>query len=616
MIPADPHLSALPFVVGVSGHRDLAPEREQETKVYIREALGYWLDQLDAVTPLWVLTGLAAGADSWVAEVALQMKQESGGERIRVKACLPMPLQHYRQDFEQLGYAPDALSRLDALLETLHAQGEELLVVPSHLTEAQQAHAFADASYGDERNTLYLNQSLFVAKYANVLLALWDGQPAKGSGGTADAVAYKLGHPPQWPLGEANPALEPVSQFDGQMGGGVHHLPLSRIGGGPALAPAFCALKGESLKGQRPDFGHLWVSQQDNGMGEGSCTEFLSSELSRLLADLNQYNALPVPELDNPYPAAGLEQTQPIFLRADGIALERQSTYRRTVQRFFFSALLVLTLYEIVSNYLDGDTGAWIFAGMLGGLLYCALLVKQAARNELKWKYQLARGIAEGMRIRGFLNLSAVAPKAAPLIPRRFRQHLPLLNHAIAIAELDWWRAPQGFDAESTRSAWIHDQRNFLSARLSQEGVAKLKWSERFYKRPLYAAEVCQKWAKGLFNGSLVFALALFMVVLLQYGLGNPVFADSKDYLMLGLQYSLMAAGAIALWSELAGYETTAEGYRSMDQLYQRADGLLSGEMNPAKEAMLTELAREAMFEHVTWHNAEAENDLKQKQQP
>ncbi|WP_028108375.1 hypothetical protein [Ferrimonas futtsuensis] len=582
----------------------------------IRGALTFWLEQLDEVTPLWVLTGLAAGADTWVAEVALQMKQESGGERIRVKACLPMPLEHYRQDFDGLDYAPDAGSRLNSLVETLKQQGEEVLVVPSHLSAEQQAFAFSDRGYGDERNTLYLNQSLFVAKYANVLLALWDGQPARGSGGTADAVAYKLGLPPQWPLGAANPALEPVSQFDGQMGGVVHQLPLVRVGGEPVVTPKFCALKSDVLKGELPAFGHLWVSQQDNGMGEGSCTEFLSAELMRLLTDINQYNALPVPDVANPYPAAGLEQTQSMFLRADGIALERQTRYRRTVQRFFISALLVLALYEIVSNFLDGDMGAWIFAGMLGGLLYCALLVKQAARNELKWKYQLARGIAEGMRIRGFLNLSGVPPKAAPLIPRRFRQHLPLLNHAIAIAELDWWRDPTAFSAEATRASWIEDQRNFLSARLSQEGVGKLKWSERFYKRPLYAAEVCQKWAKSLFNGSIVFALALFMVVVLQYVLGNPVFADSKDYLMLGLQYALMAAGAIALWSELAGYETTAEGYRSMDQLYQRADGLLSGEMNPAKEAMLTELAREAMFEHVTWHNAEAENDLKQKQQP
>ena len=68
------------------------------------------------------------------------------------------------------------------------------------------------------------------------------------------------------------------------------------------------------------------------------------------------------------------------------------------------------------------------------------------------------------------------------------------------------------------------------------------------------------------------------------------------------------------LWSELAGYEVTAKGYESLEELYKRAQILLTDELTPSKKQMLLDLAHEAMVEHVMWTTAEMKNDLKNKQ--
>ncbi|WP_345336892.1 hypothetical protein [Ferrimonas pelagia] len=545
----------------------------------------------------------------------MALQQRWGAERIRIKACLPMPLSAYRQDFDDTERDCAESRRLDAIIETLAQQGEELLVVPSHLSDEQLKVALLDGGYGLERNTLYLNQSVFVAKYANVLLALWDGLPAKGAGGTADAVSYKLGLPTEWPLGQSNPALAPVSAFDGQVGGLVHRIPVSRIDGAEPATPLYSAFEARSCSGDLMAGHQLWVCQGGETQSKRSAADFLSEEFNRLVRDLNHYNELAPGQVQQGAAAPGLTISLPAFRRADAVALSRQTEYRRVLQRFFVTVLIVLVLYELASNFLDSVAGIGIFGAIFVGIGLSALQVKLASRREIKWKYQLARGIAEGMRIRGFLNAAAVPPSAAPLIPRRFRQHLPLLNHAIAFAEWDWWYHKTQFCGETTRQVWLDDQLRFFGDRLQTEPSRQVKWQDRFYKRPRYGAKKCKRWAKALFNASILFAFGLFAVVALEFGFDVSLFAQSKSVLMLGVQYCLMAAGAVALWGELTGYGAITEGYQTLEQLYRRADELLEGDWDLGKEVMLTDLAREAMFEHVTWHNAEAENDIKRKQQ-
>ena len=92
-----------PFMVGVSGHRDLDPEELPR----LREAVTSFVRQLKEHLPdteLRMVVGMAEGADLLVAESALELG-------VRVEAVLPMPLDQYAADFDA-----DNLARLKDLL--------------------------------------------------------------------------------------------------------------------------------------------------------------------------------------------------------------------------------------------------------------------------------------------------------------------------------------------------------------------------------------------------------------------------------------------------------------------------------------------------------------------
>ncbi len=109
-------------------------------------------------TPLLVLSGLAAGADSLAA-------QEAIARNIPVLACLPMPVEEYEKDFS----APE-LVRFRALLA---AAARVTVTSPT-------------------RENGYTAVARFIAQYSHLLVAFWDGQTSRGPGGTADVVEMRL----------------------------------------------------------------------------------------------------------------------------------------------------------------------------------------------------------------------------------------------------------------------------------------------------------------------------------------------------------------------------------------------------------------------------------------
>ena len=149
-----------PFIVGVSGHRDL----DDSDLPRLRAAVGAFFHALRAELPdteLRLLTGVAEGADLLVAETARSLG-------VRVEAVLPMPLARYAADFDG-----DSLARLRALLNHVDVDCIEL-VDPAE----------PEAGYGNLMHALLRRSSL--------LLALWDGESSLLPVGTADTVLRYL----------------------------------------------------------------------------------------------------------------------------------------------------------------------------------------------------------------------------------------------------------------------------------------------------------------------------------------------------------------------------------------------------------------------------------------
>ena len=135
--------------VGITGHRDLGA-----SAAWVAASLA---DLLDAEAAVEVLTSLAEGADQIAANLAV-------AKALGLSVILPS--QGYEKTFR------DGHSRRDYF--RLLALAREVETLP--FREPSEAAFFAAGKAVVER--------------CDVLIAVWDGEPARGLGGTGDVVAY------------------------------------------------------------------------------------------------------------------------------------------------------------------------------------------------------------------------------------------------------------------------------------------------------------------------------------------------------------------------------------------------------------------------------------------
>ena len=148
-------------VVGFTGHRRVA-DKEGVARA-IREVL---TELNEKATVEWIgLSSVADGSDLIFARTALDLK-------LGWEALLPLSSAEFRTDFD-----PVAWANVQALLG-----------------EAEQVRVLSERA---ERNDAYLDCGTETVNHCDLLLAVWDGLPANGRGGTAEVVAYarEIGRP-------------------------------------------------------------------------------------------------------------------------------------------------------------------------------------------------------------------------------------------------------------------------------------------------------------------------------------------------------------------------------------------------------------------------------------
>ncbi len=161
--PPMPEPTQLPVfhVVGFTGHRQLT-DPDGATRV-MREVL----TELKAEPGVeWLaLSSVAAGSDVLFARTALSLG-------LGWEAVLPLPPAEFRRDFDDVSWRE---------VETLLSEAEAVRVIGER----------------PEREDAYLDSGMEAVNYCDVLLAFWDGEPARGRGGTAEIVAYarEMGRP-------------------------------------------------------------------------------------------------------------------------------------------------------------------------------------------------------------------------------------------------------------------------------------------------------------------------------------------------------------------------------------------------------------------------------------
>lgn len=170
---ASPPRPALAFRVGVTGHRRLKPAalgrlREEIAGLLAavsREVAAVQAADAQVYSPeparLSVASQLAVGADQLAARIALD-------QGFTHRAILPLGVRAYRMDFE----GADA-----------HAF-DELLGLSDHVWRVPANR--------DSREHCYALAGEATVAQSDVLLAVWDGEAARGRGGTAEVVDYAI----------------------------------------------------------------------------------------------------------------------------------------------------------------------------------------------------------------------------------------------------------------------------------------------------------------------------------------------------------------------------------------------------------------------------------------
>jgi hypothetical protein len=141
------------LTVGVTGHRSIPDEAYPLVRGELAAELGNAARRSDTVE---ALSSLAVGADQLFAELAL----DCGA---RLTAVSP------GADYEAT-FAPEELAGYHRLLCRAHA------------------HVRLDFPVVDD--DAYYAAGAYIAEHSDLVLAVWDGLPARGRGGTGDMVAY------------------------------------------------------------------------------------------------------------------------------------------------------------------------------------------------------------------------------------------------------------------------------------------------------------------------------------------------------------------------------------------------------------------------------------------
>ena len=155
--------TAIPLVIGITGHREISLETERQ--IYdTAHAMFVDLRNRYPNTPIRVLSSLGKGADMVCAEAAL----DAGAELV---VPLPMPAEEYRKDF-----SGTEIDSFDFLLE----KATKVFVVP-------QYEKCEDA---ESRGYFYRQAAINVVSHSHILFACWDGctKPRADGAGTYETV--------------------------------------------------------------------------------------------------------------------------------------------------------------------------------------------------------------------------------------------------------------------------------------------------------------------------------------------------------------------------------------------------------------------------------------------
>jgi hypothetical protein len=538
-------MNSIPIIVGVSGHRDLVGADLPAIRQHVSDAL-VSLERLTPDTPRILLSALAEGADQLVAEVALNRGWQ-------VVAAPPMPLGDFIRDFE----TEPARQRFHDLL------GQCVSV--QELPWATQL----DPDISNSRDQQYRDQGTYLARQAQVVIALWDGQEnATGAVGTSWAVRICREGPP--PVEGAVLAAPETT--------GLVHIPVRRAKA-PDVPPIGVA---ESAS----DNAYRKVLREIDAFNRSlqQCREFQPIDVADSMDWL-----LPQEE------RAGLDDGVAYLLHrhAEADALARK--YQRQRKQVIIAAS-TMTVIAAVSQATYGvfSSQPWIIAyGVTIALAYMLYyLLFRLPHFRIEERFLEYRAFAEAARVQLFWRLAGLDTLVA-------EHYLQLVK-----SDVGWVREAvraMGFQAKLmvpvaeakiglVRDRWLLDQINYFFGKGTTEKPGNIAKRKFWQARAETAAMVS-------------FGLGALLVFLAGLGYLLPSIEDWKDATSAYSASLFLIAGVIKGFAATMGYEEEAASFEKAGAVFRNALAYIDAHAGDEERCRVCifELGKYALAENADW---------------
>ena len=371
------HPSVAPeFVVGVTGHRDIADADLEGFRAALQTELKKINDQFSHL-PVRVITGLAEGADTIATETALQMG-------IKTTAVLPMPVSEYQKDFSGA-----ARARFDEL-------------VADSRVEVVEIPLLSEASDDLDRDAQYALLGDYLVRRSNVLVAAWDGEITGLPGGTSEVVFRYLGD------GRTQSLTEIFNDGRGSDGCGnlVAWIPVGR-----ASQETKPTRDRSTYMVSNANYDCYWLTDNPPDPFQTrwrGFDEFCVERSSDQGADLPAYGLGDADDNDQSAILAGLNTE---FIRADQIARSYQTRSQFMFALFGLLAAAMGLAFLIYAKLLADRNLLFVYIGLFAAGF---LGFRYASRLHLHSKHLAYRALAETFRVQYFLVLSGAGANYNP----------------------------------------------------------------------------------------------------------------------------------------------------------------------------------------------------------
>jgi hypothetical protein len=526
-------------------------------------------------TRITVISGLAEGADRIFAEAALDLNMS-------VEAVLPMPLEYYKNDFDEASSA-----ELDRFLDDESVQCIELPLTPGLDSD--------DKNWPEgTRSTLYANLSDDLRRRSNLLVAFWDGKYKNLTGGTDDTVVRYLDAIP----GHNDAVIELTDAGSALLNGEslVYWVPVRRISSGEIASdvagenlPCWIAASGEQFRqwSDPPDdfhqeltefdqFNHqyLELSESDSLQSYGnlldSCSDTLKAE------------------------ARALRESDQSYVMADSLALYFQARSDRLFKWFSLMTALMGLLFLVYAKLAAVQILLIGYLALFFGGVY---LHQRGGKRQWFTRHLVYRCLAETMRVRFFLDVAGAREGASihTLLEttgiNKFRgfswiRHvLRSTNPVSGLSSVETASVEDRIDL--TRRLWIEDQASYFERKTHQLHLHHLK------------LERIKKWVIwGLIAATA--ALVFFKKFLLGIGLSDHLSLKTLIIFLMGLLpfwlgvwevYQSKMAVKELMWQ----YRNQSDNYSSTNRMLRNSTSL------EYQKGLIARLGQTSILENFLW---------------